>query len=554
MTSQASIRRDEARAPAAPLALDALKGLRAMIINCPLREDALPNCAPLGPALLGARLLQHGADARIVDLNAYRVPALDKPAGRHLTLAEAVGLIRRTAQKHGAPHLIGLGGMITTLRWQRDLARALRREFPDALLVSGAGLATEFREGLFNWIPELDGIVHSEADDIILTVGINALFSAKMGRSAFKRAGLERTVYAGDRPADLDVLPLPAWDLLLEDVDGVRILETYIKNEIWGVKANNSSATPFLMTRSLNTVSSRGCPHACNFCFKGAQGERQYGVRSAACITHEVTWLHSRFNINWVGFLDDNFMIRADRIEDMIPTLGVFCREKGVRWGTHGRLDEAADLRPDGKGGNVGAARRRVDAMAEAGCVYIGFGAESANPRVLNAMKKGGFMNANGTTKINGRDLPQTMITGYSNVIKAGIHGNCTWIKGHISEDLNALKDSVAFVLWQRGLIGKSESVNSRFFTSTYYPGTEMGRHPKVQMRLAEGFDINFGADGNPICDDALLEYVLQLDDADKVLVDKKGNDVFYSDMTAAQFKQCSELIDAGDLEGVMRL
>ena len=531
-----------------------LRGLRALIINCPLREDALPNCCPLGPALLAARLLQHEADCAIVDLNAYRFPAPGKPVGRHLTLVEAVSLIRRTAHKHGAPHLVGLGGMITTLRWQRDLARELRREFPDALLVSGGGLATEFREGLFKWIPELDGIVHSEADDIILRVGLDALTDARVGRGARLYLKDEKHVYAGDRPADLDALPLPAWDLLERDVDGVPIFSMYLKNETWGLVANNSSATPFKMTRSINTVSTRGCPFACTFCFRGAQGERQWGVRSAARIAHEAAWLHERWNVDFISYLDDNFLVSQNRIEELIVPLGGLCRKKGIRWGTHGRLDEAADLRPDGKGGSIGAARRRVDAMAESGCVYIGFGAESANPRVLNAMKKGGFMNANGTVKINGRDLPQTMITGYSNVVKAGIHGNCTWIEGFCGEGLRELQDSVAFILWQRELVGNAAACNARFFRATAYPGTSFFRHPKVRARLTEGFGLNFDAAGEAICDDALLEYVLALDDADKIIVDKKWENVYFGEMPEALAAKVRNMLDEGDLEGVLAL
>lgn len=527
----------------------ALKGLRAMLINMPLREDAPPNCAPLGPALLAARLLQHEADCSIVDLNAYRLG----DEKRHLTLAEAVSLILRTAHKHGEPHLIGLGGMVTTLRWQRILATELRRLFPDALLVSGNGLATEFRDGLFRWIPELDGIVHSEADDVILRVGQDALNQSVMRAAGMGRAP-NRVVYAGDRPADLDALPLPAWDLLAADVDGFPVLETYIKNQIWGLEANNSSATPFKMTRSLNTVSSRGCPYACKFCFRGAQGEREYGVRSAAGLTHEVMWLHERFGVDFVGVLDDNCLVQASRIEDMVPTLGRYCRDNGVRWGTHGRLDEAADLRPNGKGGFVRAARRRTQALMEAGCVYVGFGAESASPAVLLAMGKGGFMLANGTERIGGFDLPKTMLEGYRNTVEAGLHGNCTWIMGYPCEDLRELKHSVAFIAWQKTLLNNPAAVNSRMFTATAYPGTEMFKNPKVQARLARGFGLNFGADGQPICDDALLEYCLELDDATKVLVDKCGEAVYYGDMTSSQFGKARELADAGRTEDILSL
>ncbi len=520
-----------------------LRGLRALIVNMPLREDALPNCAPLGPALLAARLIQHDADCQLVDLNAYRIRDGGKPHGRHLTLEEAVGLIRRTAHKHGEPHLVGLGGMVTTLRWQKDLARALRREFPNALLVSGAGLATEFREGLFNWIPELDAIVHSEADDVIIRVGADALRRAGLRAAGLSDLTPTNMVYAGDRPADLDDLPLPAWDLLNRDVDGVHVLERYIKNEIWGLAANNSSAAPFTMKRSLNTVSSRGCPHACKFCFRGAQGEREY------------EWLHARYNLDFVGVLDDNCLVRADRLEKMAPTVGAVCERTGMRWGTHGRLDEAADLRPNGKGGSVMALRRRVDALKEAGCVYVGFGAESASPRVLAAMGKGGFMLANGTERLaGGYEVPKTMTVGYQNTIDARLHGNCTWIMGYPQEGLAELKHSVAFVQWQRGLVGNDDAVNKRFFTATAYPGTEMFKNRKVMERLARGFGLTFNASNEPVCDAALEKYVLELDDATKVVEDRYTDPVYYGDMPLSQFVKVRELLDAGDLEGVLAL
>lgn len=531
---------------------NSLRGLKALIVNAPLREDSPPNCAPLGPALLAARLLQHGADVALVDLNAYRVQEAGKPVGRHLTIEEAVDLIRRTAQKHGEPHLIGLGGMITTLRWQRELARELRREFPDAMLVSGGGLATEFRAGLFNWIPELDAIVHSEADDVILRVGMDAL---TMARSLGRSSGHGQAVYAGGRPSDLDALPLPAWDLLDVDVDGNCVLETYIKNQIWGLEANNSTAVPFSMKRSLNTVSSRGCPHACAFCFRGSQGERVYGVRSAENLAREFDHMHRKYALDFIGVLDDNCLVRADRIESMVPTVGKVCRDSGMKWGTHGRFDEAADLRPDGHGSSHLAKRLRVDALREAGCAYIGFGAESASERVLFSMGKGGFILSNGTVRLpGGFDVPKTMTVGYENTLKAGLHGNCTWICGYPMEGLKELQHSVAFIQWQCELVGNDAAINKRFFTATAYPGTEMFRHPKVRERLARGFGVSFGLDGQPACDDALLDYVLQLDDATKVLVDKNGEDVYYGEMSMSKFKKCRSLIDEGEIESILRL
>ena len=112
----------------------------------------------------------------------------------------------------------------------------------------------------------------------------------------------------------------------------------------------------------------------------------------------------------------------------------------------------------------------------------------------------------------------------------------------------------MAFIVWQRELTGKPEAVNARFFQATAYPGTSFFRHSKVQARLAQGFGLSFDSSGEAVCDDALLEYVLALDDADKVIVDKNGDNVYYGEMAPSQFRKCTELINAGELEEVLCL
>ena len=305
------------------------------------------------------------------------------------------------------------------------------------------------------------------------------------------------------------------------------------------------------MTRSINTVSSRGCPYACKFCFRGAFGERNYGTRTPDSLQKEVKWLHESYKVDFVGILDDNFLVDKGRIKKLAGEFGDYCRENGIRWGTHGRLDEAADLRPGEKNVNV---EKRVDDMRKAGCVYIGFGAESASTKTLQDMGKGGFMLANGTTRIDGSDLPTTMIHGYKNTIEAGLHGNCTWIMGYPGEGLKELQDSIKFIQWQRTLVKNDDAVNKCFFTATAYPGTDMFKHPRVRKRLTEGFGIKFNPGGIPVCDDAMKSYVLELDDATKVLDDKKGVPVYYGDMPLKQFEKVRTLIDAGELEKVLSL
>lgn len=551
-----------------------LKGLRVVLANMPLRESAVPNCAPNGLCILGAWLRDFGAEVSVIDLNVYRIKDAEAESrglknGRYLSHRETENLIEEHVATNGVPDLFALSGMITTLKWQEAVAQMVRRICPDTFLVTGNGLATEFKTGLFNWIPELDAVAHSEGDFAILKIGMDALAIKQLG---FRRAllagklepyhlgeimGRHRFLYDGGRPDDLDQVPFPAYDLIERDVRGFPVLETYLLNQVWGIGANNSSATPFTMTRSINTVSSRGCPFACTFCFRGATGERNYGVRSAENFANEIAFYHEKYGVDFVGVTDDNFMVKRGRIADIEKILAPFIQKTALRWGTHGRLDEAADLQPNGAGGKFNSPLR-VDQMARAGCVYIGFGAESADKDTLEAMGKGGFILANGVEKVNGFEFPRTMVEGIKNTKRSGIHANCTWIEAYPGETLQQLKTTVAFIEWQKDFYAECgdtpDSVNANLFIATAYPGTELFKDARVKEIMSTNFGIRFNSSGDPECDDNLHYYVSELDDATKVMHDQSGKPLNFSAMTEDQFLRTREYVECGKIEKILEM
>jgi len=544
-----------------------LEGIRIVFINMPLRESAQPNTTPEGPLLLATNLREnYGVETTVVDLNAYRIQ--DKqaeerklPHGRHLTLEETRRLIRRHFEVYGEPDIVALSGIITTLRWQEIMAKLVKDIVPDTFLVSGNGLATELRDGLFNYIPELDAVSHSEGDDIILKICLDAKNIKRMGLESARLAGklkpyyLEempgKFLYAGDRPLNLDILPFADLDLLKGDVLGNPLLEWYLKTPVWGVAANNSSAAPFTMGMSTTSVSSRGCPFACKYCFRGQQGERNWGVRSEEHIHREMVTHAERYGIDFKGFPDDNFAVDIGRIEKMVPLLGPL----QIQWGTHTRMDEGADI-------------RRIKPMADAGCVYIGFGPESANAKTLEAIGKGGHTLSMGSEKVrvDGEiySFPLSMTTATRNCVKYGIHANCTWIMGSPTETLKQLKDSVAFIRWQELLYDSHdipvEAVNKRMFTMTWYPGTELITYQKVRDELTRVFGISFRKSGKadcpyePVCDEKFYKYLLELDDATKVLEGPSNEPLNFSDMQNDVFLQVREHIDSDQIFRILEM
>ena len=543
--------------------------MKVTFINMPLRESALPNTPPEGPLILSSILRNDGVEVHILDLNAYRIKdeiseKRGLPNGRHFTYEETEALIYKHLSNVGDQDVFAFSGKITTLRWQEEVAKIVRKLQPDTFIVTGNGLATEIRTGLFNWIPEMDAIARSEGDTVILDIVADARLIKQRGlksaiisndlkaNSVVEIANKHRFIYEGGRPKNLDDIPYGALDLLESDPYGHNILEDYIKVPVWGIAANNSSATPFTMKRSLTTVSSRGCPYSCAFCYRGAQGERNYGMRSPEHIARQIREYVDKYQLDFIGFPDDNFAVSKKRIQqfpEVFKEYGV----SDIRWGTHTRMDEAD---------------ARVYEMSKAGCVYIGFGAESASPHTLTAMKKGGFILRNGITptKINGSvyDFPTTMVDAIKNCRDANVHANCTWIMAYPGEALEHLKTRVAFILWQqefwtKGLVAGTPQynanlagVNTKMFTATAYPGTEMWN--VVKPKLTKHFYISFNKIGQPICDENFHKYVLELDDATKVLNDKNGNPVNFGEMPLDVFLQAREHVNNGNIEKILEM
>ena len=64
--------------------------------------------------------------------------------------------------------------------------------------------------------------------------------------------------------------------------------------------------------------------------------------------------------------------------------------------------------------------------------------------------------------------------------------------------------------------------------------------------------DIGYDNLGDPICDDNFHSYVLELDDATKILNNKNGDPVNFGDMSIDQFLQVREYIDLDQIDKIL--
>ena len=253
----------------------------------------------------------------------------------------------------------------------------------------------------------------------------------------------------------------------------------------------------------------------------------------------------TRYGMKFHGFPDDNFAVTLGRIHDL---------NNLVSWGTPTRLDEVAGLNDTTRG--------TAEVMARAGCKYIGFGPESASAKVLAAIGKGGHTLTNGFTRVavggEFHEFPTSMIVGIQNAARGGIHGNCTWIVGSPTETLDDVKKSVRFMQWQMEFYAQfgvlQEAVNTRMFTMTWYPGVTLINNDKVRNELSRVFGLHFqpavpnisGVEWDPVIDRAFYKYLINLDDATKVL-ENEGEPLNFSDIPNDTFMRVREYVDSGE-------
>ncbi|GAF94586.1 unnamed protein product, partial [marine sediment metagenome] len=86
-------------------------------------------------------------------------------------------------------------------------------------------------------------------------------------------------------------------------------------------------------------------------------------MRSVDGIVGEIISHRDNYDLDFIGLLDDNFMINKKRVIDFSKVM----RDVNINWGTHGRMDEADS--------------ETVESMGAGNCRYIGFGGESASAK-----------------------------------------------------------------------------------------------------------------------------------------------------------------------------
>lgn len=153
-----------------------------------------------------------------------------------------------------------------------------------------------------------------------------------------------------------DRWPLPARDLI--DLPSYRY---FIEDE-----------------RGTSIVSSTGCPFACVYCSHWG-GYRKLEAKSPSKVQEEIRSIRKAYGWNAIMFYDDEINLRPDFTDAFLPML----RGEGIVWRAF--FKNGPNLtKPD-----------IFKVIAESGCRQLCTGAETANPAMLKAIRKGATLENN---------------------------------------------------------------------------------------------------------------------------------------------------------------
>ncbi len=374
-------------------------------IEKPEGEASAPS---LGTLYLGATARAVGWDVRCIDTYLEADPEGAIAAALQIFPARVVGLSALTAE---------------SLSMHR-FAQLVRRLAPSVtILVGGPHASAEPEETARN--PAVDAVVIGEGEatlaEILTRIQRGEGWDDVAGLT-LRKSGHLNPVRTAPRAmtADMDSLPMPAWDLT--DIDA------YAKRRGMSLAG---------IRRYVPISTSRGCPYRCTYCHD-IHGKTFRG-HSPAYVLKLVKDLRQRFNVTSFDITDDIFNWDPARMLEICD----------------GFVAEDADITftlPNGVRGDR-LKVEHVHKLADAGCEYVAIAIETVTPRLQKQIRKNLRFD---------KAMPVLAAFAERNVLTAGF-----FMLGFRTETEAEMRATIDFAL-------RSKLHTAFFFVVTPFGGTEM--------------------------------------------------------------------------------
>jgi radical SAM superfamily enzyme YgiQ (UPF0313 family) len=391
--------------------------MKILAINPPIRLSDKPRHLPHGLAII----------ANIIRKRLKILPAFFDINAHRYDWQTVKSLIKNTEFE-----VVLIGGLSSVYKYIVELAKYIKSVKPGAKIVAGGYVAMSHPTVLLK-NSQVDIICTGEGEVTVIDL-LNSLSKNPSGSLddvpgiCYKKNN--RIVFNPPEGciSDLDSgSALPAYDLLP--------MKIYLANPVVGIG------------RDIDFITSRGCPYKCTFCYQ-PWGDKPK-VHSVGFITKAIRHLKENYQIDFISFQDDEFMLDAGRVEE-------FCRMRNrffpdLLWSCTGRVNIVARN------------EALVKVMRDAGCTLITFGFESGSQRMLDSMNK-----------------MQTIAMMEKTVAicrKYGLPIPASFIIGMPGEDRESCRQTLDFCL-------KNNLPLDSLMFATPYPGTEIFNYALKTKRI----------------------------------------------------------------------
>jgi len=290
----------------------------------------------------------------------YIVSVLKKNGyGVSLYEPEAQGMDRKAIKKVFAqeqPDLIGISSATPNFSNAIELAKLAKKECRCPVVYGGvhASAVPEFIVKKFSSF--FDYIVIGEGEYTMLEL-LNCLerngSPLEIPGLCFLHEGRAVTTPPRVPIMDLDTLPYPDRDTIPQG-----LFEPNMHNR--------------RHKRCFTILTSRGCPFDCSFCASHLTMGKKYRTHSSEYVLGELTFLKKKYQAKQFIINDDTFTLDRERLVAICE--GMIKRRLDLAWFCFSQITTVdKDL---------------LRLMKRAGCYNIGFGIESASPRILESIGK----------------------------------------------------------------------------------------------------------------------------------------------------------------------
>jgi anaerobic magnesium-protoporphyrin IX monomethyl ester cyclase len=332
--------------------------IRTPVVSSPGSFSA-PVTPPVAVAYLAASLRAAGFDVAAIDALGEGIDQVllyeEIPCRvRGLRIPEVIARIPAHTS------LIGISCMFSQ-EWlfTRELVRAVARAFPGVPIVLGGEHPTAVPDFILRSTPEVTACAVGEGEATIVDLARHFPAAPEKVAGIVYRGPDGAPVRSGhrDRIRDVSSIPRPAWDLLP--------LEAYLSRPF----ASGTRAG-----RTMPILATRGCPYKCSFCSNAQMWTQRYFPRPPVEVVDEIEDYIRDYRVDSIEFYDLTAIVK----KDWVIEFGRLLKERGLRISyslPSGTRSEALDAEV-------------TKVLAETGCRYLVYAAESGSPRILKYIRK----------------------------------------------------------------------------------------------------------------------------------------------------------------------